>query len=147
MWKFVKKWSGTYLDTFWNIKNTFHQKSIFPSYVAPQNPFFLILESFDHLKLVGWWNVFLVVQNDFRVFENQNLTIFCWNWDIKRVIEDRILKFAKMQQAWTFYRYFSVEITFGLVVIDFVWTWGQKQILLTKFCQSVPVDAWTEKFL
>ena len=109
--------------------------------------FFLILESFDHLKLVGWWNVFLVVQNEFRVFENQNLTIFCWNWDIKRVIEDRILKFAKMQQAWTFYRYFSVKITFGLVVIDFVWTWGQKQILLTKFCQSVLVDAWTEKFL
>ena len=69
------------------------------------------------------------------------------NWDIKRVIVDRILKFAKMQQAWTFYRYFSVEITFGFVVIDFVWTWGQKQILFTKFCQSVPVDAWTEKFL
>ena len=60
---------------------------------------FLILESFNHLPVVGRWNVLLVVQNEFRVVENQNLTIFCCNWDIKKVIEDRILKFAKMQQA------------------------------------------------
>ena len=109
--------------------------------------FFLILESFDHLPMVGWWNVLLVVQDEFMVLKNQNLTISCWNWDIKGVIEDRILKFAKLQQAWTFYRYFSVKITFGLVVIDFVWTWGQKQILLKKFCLSVPVDGWSEKIL
>ena len=28
---------------------------------------FLILDSFDDLPVVGWWNVLLVVQNKFRV--------------------------------------------------------------------------------
>ena len=51
--KICQKWSGTYLDTFWNIKNTFHQKSIFPSYVAPQNPFFSHFREFWSFK-TGW---------------------------------------------------------------------------------------------
>ena len=57
---------------------------------------FLILDSFDDLPVVGWWNVLLVVQNEFQMVKNQFLNFFCWNWDIKRGIEDRVLKFVKM---------------------------------------------------
>ena len=31
---------------------------------------FLILDSFDDLPVVGWWNVLLVVQNEFQMVEN-----------------------------------------------------------------------------
>ena len=132
---------------FGPLRTHFIQKIFFFPMLLYKIQTFLILDSFDDLPVVGWWNVLLVVQNEFQMVKNQFLNFFCWNWDIKRGIEDRVLKFVKMQWAWTFYRYFSVKITFGLVVIDFVWTWGQKQILLKKFCLSVPVDEWTEKFL
>ena len=37
---------------------------------------FIILESFDHLPVVGWWNVLLVVQNEFQMVKNQFLNFF-----------------------------------------------------------------------
>ena len=37
---------------------------------------FLILDSFDDLPVVGWWNVLLVVQNEFQMVKNQFLNFF-----------------------------------------------------------------------
>jgi hypothetical protein len=34
---------------------------------------FLILDSFDDLPVVGWWNVLLVVQNEFQMVKNKFL--------------------------------------------------------------------------
>ena len=37
---------------------------------------FLILDSFDDLPVVGWWNVLLVVQNEFQMVKKSVFEFF-----------------------------------------------------------------------
>ena len=61
---------------FGPLRTHFIQKIFFFPMLLYKIQTFLILDSFDDLPVVGWWNVLLVVQNEFQMVKNQFLNFF-----------------------------------------------------------------------
>lgn len=135
------------------IARFFHCQSSFGSFIDPLADKLLIASSFISLALIGklpWWLVILVFLRDLTI----SMGVMAWYWLVQRKLDFKPTLLSKVNTAlqlllvtlclfelafFTFNPYvintlISVTaLTTAATYIDYVFTWGKKAYILTRF--------------